>query len=246
MNRIRKINNNLYQVLVPLKNSVSAPNAAYMYGNWLNTSYYYNNPIINDLSYNNQQIITTETMNEAMAISYEYWDIDWNKLVSMHKDSFLLLKNIIYTALKNINYNVSFISTLLSPVQTKNLFFDKVANYGNHFDLFYNFNDIISFDIITPYLTYNEYIKNLLINNSQLNIQKVIYTKSHISLIGITSIQTTYEIRIWTSLYYTFIKWIYDNNLNINNYINQFNEISTKQKILDSGFRNYSIVINNN
>ena len=245
MNRIRKINNNLYQVLIPLKNNVSAPGAAYMYGNWLNTSYEYNCPIVNDLSYANQKIITTKTMNEAMAISYEYWDIDWNKLVSMHKDNFLILKNIIYNSLKSINYNVSFISTLLSPIETKNLFFDKVSNYGNHFDLFYNFNDIISFDIITPYTTYNEYIKNLLINNSQLNIQKVIYTKTHISLIGITSVQTTYEIRIWTNLFYSFIKWIYDNNLNINNYINQIKEICVKQKFLDSSVMNYQYVMIN-
>lgn len=220
MNRIRKINNNLYQVLIT-PNYTTNPSIELLLGYILDE---------NIVKFSIKQF---DNLNDALALSLSYPDLDWNKLISMHKDIFYQLNN---TIKQNLNYHkfiYDYKSNILTPLQLKNLIFNRVLKQGKRFTEFYNFNDIITFDIINPYTNNLLQIKNVLKNISKLNIIKIIQTNTHIKLIGQTQNNTLYEIRLWNTLMYDYIYWLYLNQLNQNDYINKINLIKQNIKYLD-------------
>lgn len=219
MNRIRKFNN-IYQVLIT-PNYTTNPSIELLLGYILDE---------NIMKFSLKEF---DNLNDAMALSLSFPDLDWNKLISIHKNIFYQLNN---TIKQNLNYHkfiYDYKFNILSPQQLKNLIFNRVMNNGKRFIEFYNFNDIISFDIINPYTFNLIQIKNVLKNISKLNIVKIIQTNTHIKLIGITQINTPYEIRLWNTLMYDYIYWIFINNLHQTNFNDKINKIKNNIKYLD-------------
>ena len=76
---------------------------------------------------------------------------------------------------------------------------------------------------------------NLLKVIPKLHIKKIIRTKTHLTLIGRTDVDTVYEIRLWTSMIAQWARWIHINNLNPSAYIGMLSQIIAKQRIIDDG-----------
>lgn len=219
MNRIRKFNNK-YQVLIT-PNYTTNPSIELLLG------------YILDENIMKFSIKEFDSLNDALALALSFPDLDWNKLISIHKDIFFQLNN---TIKQNLNYHkfiYDYKFNILTPQQLKNLIFNRVMRNGKRFIEFYNFNDIISFDIINPYTNNLIQIKNVLKNISKLNIVKIIQTNTHIKLIGITQNNSPYEIRLWNTLMYDYIYWLHINQLNPVDYINKINTIKQNIKYLD-------------
>ena len=219
MNRIRKFNNK-YQVLIT-PNYTTNPSIELLLG------------YILDENIMKFSIKEFDSLNDALALALSFPDLDWNKLISIHKDIFFQLNN---TIKQNLNYHkfiYDYKFNILTPQQLKNLIFNRVMHNGKRFIEFYNFNDIISFDIINPYTNNLIQIKNVLKNISKLNIIKIIQTNTHIKLIGITQNNSPYEIRLWHTLMYDYIYWLHINQLNPVDYINKINTIKQNIKYLD-------------
>jgi len=219
MNRIRKYNN-VYQVLIT-PNFTTNPSIELLLGYILDE---------NIIKFSIKEF---DSLNDALALALSFPDLDWNKLISIHKDIFFQLNN---TIKQNLNYHkfvYDYKYHILTPQQLKNLIFNRVMFNGKRFIEFYNFNDIISFDIINPYTNNLIQIKNVLKNISKLNIIKIIQTKTHIKLIGISQINSPYEIRLWNSLMYDYIYWIFINNIKPIDYNNKINLIKQNIKYLD-------------
>ena len=219
MNRIRKFNNK-YQVLIT-PNYTTNPSIELLLG------------YILDENIMKFSIKEFDSLNDALALALSFPDLDWNKLISIHKDIFFQLNN---TIKQNLNYHkfiYDYKFNILTPQQLKNLIFNRVMRNGKRFIEFYNFNDIISFDIINPYTNNLIQIKNVLKNISKLNIIKIIQTNTHIKLIGITQNNSPYEIRLWHTLMYDYIYWLHINQLNPVDYINKINTIKQNIKYLD-------------
>lgn len=219
MNRIRKFNNK-YQVLIT-PNYTTNPSIELLLG------------YILDENIMKFSIKEFDSLNDALALALSFPDLDWNKLISIHKDIFFQLNN---TIKQNLNYHkfiYDYKFNILTPQQLKNLIFNRVMRNGKRFIEFYNFNDIISFDIINPYTNNLIQIKNVLKNISKLNIVKIIQTNTHIKLIGITQNNSLYEIRLWHTLMYDYIYWLHINKLNPVDYINKINTIKQNIKYLD-------------
>jgi len=106
-------------------------------------------------------------------------------------------------------------------------------NLGERFNLYYNLNDIMSFDIINPWTLNLQRISDILLNIPQLNIKKVIKTPTHIKLIGINEVNNPYEIRLWTTIIYNFIYWLSINHFDKNKYFQQFKKIIKLQNKID-------------
>ena len=226
MNRINKytINNKQYFDVLITPNYTSNPSFELVLGNWL------------DEDFNLYYIITTKSLQEAMNISWKYPDIDWERLVNMYKDNYLKLNKTLSIYLKRLSIPLTYESHILTPIEAKQTFFKRVKNHNKRFTLYYDMNDIISFDIIVPYTKTAELIKNELVQIPELNIKKIIKSKSQIKLIGYTEFNTTYEIRIWTTLYHNFFKWLYMNNLKLIDYEYNYKKIISQQNLLDNSY----------
>lgn len=226
MNRINKytINGKQYFDVLLTPNYVSNPGFELVLGNWL------------DEDFNVYKVITTKTLQEAMNISWNYPDIDWARLVNAHKDNYTKLFNTIRLYLNNMSIPVNYESKLLMPEEAKYAFFKRVKNNNKRFTVFYNFNDVMTFDIYSPYSKVVDKIKNELMQVPELHVKKIIPTKSHIKLIGITEFNTTYEIRIWTSLYYNFFKWLYINNEPLERHLEEYKKIQINQYRIDQSY----------
>ena len=223
MNRIRKFNNK-YQVLIT-PNYTTNPSIELLLG------------YILDENIMKFSIKEFDSLNDALALALSFPDLDWNKLILIHKDIFFQLNN---TIKQNLNYHkfiYDYKFNILTPQQLKNLIFNRVMHNGKRFIEFYNFNDIISFDIINPYTNNLIQIKNVLKNISKLNIVKIIQTNTHIKLIGITQNNSPYEIRLWHTLMYDYIYWLHINQLNPVDYINKINTIKQNIKYLDLNYK---------
>lgn len=222
MNRIKKINPQHYDILLT-PNYTTNPSMELLLGDWLNENF------------NNYKIETVDNLSDALSISWEQPDIDWGRLVNIHIDSYDFLKKTITIYLNNLNIPIECKFKILNPMEAKEIFFNRVRNRNNRFRLSYDFNDVITIDIVNPYSLQINKIKNELILIPELRIKKIIKTNTHIKLIGYTFINTTYEIRLWTSLMYNYIKWLKLNNVIISDY-NKINEIINLQNHIDTIF----------
>ena len=213
MDRIREINGK-YQVLLN-QNYRTNPVIELTLGSLLADEYL-----------KDYQVLEFNTMQEAMDLAFSLPMVDFNKIHSDCIDCFKGLNNIIYSSLKGIIKEYH--PYLLSPNEIKNAIFDRVINKGRRFNLF-NFNDVIAFDIIVSYSLEFSKIIDLLLMNKKLRIIKKVITKTHTKLIGLTQNNITYEIRLWTNEVRNMMIWIYKNNKNPYDYVDEINSIIARE-----------------
>jgi len=220
MNRILQVGNKYLVLITPVY--ISNASMELLLGNFL------------DEKISGYHVVSFSNLQDAMDLAYKFPMIDWNKLVNLHIDSYHVITNAIRIALSNSNYMVEFDSHLNDPTKIKEIMFKRVIHHGQRFSLFYDMNDIISINIINPWTQNIIEISKLLKVLPELRIKKVIKTKTHIKLIGTTDADTTYEIRLWTSLIAQWVRQIYNNNLDPKLYANILEQNIEKQKIIDA------------
>lgn len=237
MNRIRKVNDNLFQVLVT-PSFISNGSMELLLGSWpisrfLNKDI--NRLIISDEYLRNYKILEFDTMQDAIDEAYKHPPIDWNKLINIHHDSYATIVQTVTNAIGNNKMIVEIDSHLMNPTELKETIFNRVFRHGDRFNLFYDANDVISVNIINPWTRNLLEISQLLKMRPELRIKKMLQSKTHITLIGLTEVDTAYEIRLWTSQIAQYVRWIKNNNLDPNIYIKILSQIIERQQIIDNG-----------
>ena len=213
MNRIRKVNNT-YQVLVN-QNYRTNPSIELTLGSLLAEEYL-----------RDYELVEFDNINDAMKLAFNLPAISFKKIVSDCIDCYKILDKEITNTLSSLI--ITYYPHLLSPEELKTAIFDRVGILGQRFTL-YNFNDVIAFDIVVNYCTEVNKISNLLKLNKKLRIMRIEKTRTHTKLIGLTENNITYEIRLWVHKVYDFMRWIYYNNKNINDYLIQLKELINKE-----------------
>jgi len=222
MNRILQTNNS-FQVLVT-PSYVTAPSMELMLGAW------------SDEHLRGYNIISFSTLQDAMDLAFQYPPVDWNKLVSVHEDSFRVISQAVKRILQNGNFIVDVDYHLMDPTEIKETMFKRVSHFGERYNLFYNANDVICINIINPWTkTLNELVTILKII-PDLRIKKIYRTKTHITLLGLTDVGTTYEIRLWNTVMAQWARWIYTNKLEPMKYAYMINQLIATQKQIDDGY----------
>jgi hypothetical protein len=219
MNRILRVNDN-YKVLVTPTYTTN-PSFELMIGNWT------------DEKLVNYKVYTFNNLQDAMDLAFNYPPIDWNKLITIHKDNYNKITHRIHDQLQSGNFIVEVDSHLMNPTELKETMFKRVEKYGKRFNLLYNANDIICINIINQWTNNLIEISNVLKNDTFLRIKNVIKTPTHIKLIGLTDFGTPYEICLWTSLISQWARWILKNNLNPYLYMDNLNKLIQEQQIID-------------
>lgn len=217
MNRIRNINNK-YEVLIN-NNYTTNPSIEVSLGELFNTQL------------RNYEIKIFDNLQDALNLAYNYPLLNFNKMHSDCVDNFKKLTYLINKVLKEQNVNIK--PKLLEPDEIKNMLFDRILQKGRRFTFYYNFNDIISFDIINPYYHNLIQLINILQQTKELRIIKIEKTLTHIKVIGLTDNNITYEIRLWTSILFNFMTWIKNNNKNLLDYMNELQLKLNEQNLLD-------------
>lgn len=217
MNRIRNINNK-YEVLIN-NNYTTNPSIEISLGELFNTQL------------RNYEIKIFDNLQNALNLAYDYPPLNFNKMHSDCVDNFKKLTYLINKILKEQNVNIK--PKLLLPDEIKNMLFDRVLQKGRRFTFYYNFNDVISFDIINPYYHNLIQIASLLQKTKELRIIKIEKTLTHIKVIGLTDNNITYEIRLWTNVLHNFMNWINYNNKNLLDYMNELQLKINEQNLLD-------------
>lgn len=221
MNRILELNGK-FQVLVT-PTYVDSPSFELMLGNW------------EDKNLRGFHIREFDTLQDAIDLAFKYPSIDWNKIVSLHKDAYHIIVNSIKNNLRDGKFIIELDSKLMSPIEIKETMFRRVYFHGERYNLFYNANDVICINIINPWTKNLIEIANLLKNIPELRIVNLYKTKTHLCLVGVTDVGTTYEIRLWTTLMAHWTRWILINNLNPNHYIKLLNQKIEEQYRIDNG-----------
>jgi hypothetical protein len=162
------------------------------------------------------EVHTFPTYSQAECEAIEMPDINWDRLVEFHKDSYLFLRDHIKKALDVLSVAVDFKHYLCSPEQTKNRMFERIlhgqellteTHNTTGFRLVYNMNDIISFVIVNPWVQNLHDIADRLIRTDRLRIFNKMEKDGIIQLIGRTDIGTTYEILLITSIVHNWMLW---------------------------------------
>lgn len=223
MNRIRKYKNYWQVLYTPCW--IYSPSFEILRGFW------------DDDKLRNYYIREFETLSDAQCEAFKMPDIEWIRMVVMHKDAFHDLKDIIKKIIYGNNYIVDFEATFMDPDMAKESMFNRVMNNGRRFTLVNNMNDIISYHIVNPWSKNVNEIANVLQNDSRLRIIKRFTNNGVIHLVGKTEIGTTYEIGIWPTLLSQWAKWVRDNpNVNIEVKRDTLNKSLEMQKKLDSEY----------
>lgn len=247
MNRIREFNNK-FQVLIS-PTDVGSPLLERVIGGWTdqhrNTGRNFHieypnnnadspiNELLTDAQIRNFYIVDFNTLQDAMDLAYKFPDLDWNRIVSMHQDVFPVLRDIIKDNLINNNFIVELDSHVLNPTELKETIFNRVLRKGERFTMFYDASDVICFNIINPFTFNINSIANILKSIPELRIKKIHKDKLCVHLIGVTDVDTTYEIRLWTTLTAQWARWIMKNHYDPNQYLHILQRLLDKQKILD-------------
>jgi hypothetical protein len=223
MNRIRE-HNFKYQVLVT---PTFPTNSGYelLLGNW------------SDEHLRNYYILEFDNMGDAQVEAFKHPDIDWDKLVLLHKNSFYDLKKTIKSIIENHKFIIEYIPRILTPEELKQIIFSRVMYFGKRFTLNYHMNDIISFHIVNPFGKNLIELSRYFEANENLRIYRKFNNSGVIHLIGRNDIGTTYEISLWPTLVYQWAKWV-DENPQIANENKKyaFIEAIKKQEQIDNGF----------
>ena len=125
---------------------------------------------------------------------------------------------------------------MLNAEELKNTVFNRVMRYGERYNLSYNMNDVISFNIVNMWTKNLDEISSHLINDFRLRIRKVKRVSGIIILIGITDVSTAYEIRLIPTLFDQYIKWMKNNNItNVDLKKNMLDKCIKQQVAIDNG-----------
>lgn len=200
MNRIR-IYNNKYQVLITPTLSSSASFET-LIDNWQdeNLLHFY--------------IKEYEFQSDAMYEALNYPDIDWFKLVGIHREHYNMYKNIVKEIIDKNKMVVEFVHKLIDPLILKHMVFDKVMQ--NDPELKYGLNEIISFKIINPWSKNLKQFAKIFTNYRELHISEQHTSNGKIILNGKTNIGTTYEIILLPTLINHLEQWIQTNKHDTN------------------------------
>lgn len=192
MNRIR-IYNNKYQVLItptlPTNSSFEL-----LIESWHNQNFLH------------FYIKEYEHQGDAMCESLSHPDIDWYKLVLLHKEQYFKYKKILEEIIKKNKMVVQFINTLIEPNILKNVIFDKVMN--NDPELRYGLNEIICFKIVNPWSNNLKQFIKILEHYKELNLTNKNFSNGKFILNGRTDFGTSYEIILIPSLIHYLESWI--------------------------------------
>jgi hypothetical protein len=220
MNRILHTDKNTFHVLLSPSFTIHT-SMENMLNNW------------SDPKLRSYKIVELNTMQDAMDLAYRLPPIDWNKLVESHIDAFEIISNSVKNTLGNGSFIVEIDSHLMNPTELKETMFKRIKYHGERFNLFYNANDLICINIINPWTRNLIEIVNTLKTIPELNVKKIIRTPTHIKMIGLTDIGTTYEIRLWTTHLAQWARWIQKNELNPADYINLLKQYQDEQNRID-------------
>lgn len=229
MNRIRKTDN-VYQVLITPDIKVS-PDSSLLIGNW------------DDESLRGYYVLQFQSLNDAMAVAYQYPDIDWYKMVLNHEHIFIRLKNTLESILSEYNLNVEFRPTLMNPETLKNTMFDRVVKGGERFNLRFGMNDIINFTIINPWSNnlhsiakrIEDYRTHLYRDDLRIRFKKIVDGKI-ICLYGVTEYGTVYEIKLIPTLLQQWAEWFKKSGFRNPEVANQYySRILKQQQEVDNG-----------
>jgi len=229
MNRVRRVGKN-YQVLITPHQKYDV-SFEYLLGSWTDDGLMV------------FEVKEFSTYYDAECEAENHPDINWDQLVDYHKDSYEFLKNHIKKILDSINISVQFKSQLLTPEQTKNKMFDRVLagqlailerNDTSGFRTIYDMNDIISFAIINPWTNNLAELELHLMKSDRLNIFRRIEKNGIVHLIGRTSIGTSYEIILTSSLLNNWMEWCRANDLPAARHLSALKNCIKTQKMIDS------------
>lgn len=200
MNRIRK-HKGFYQVLITPNIKIS-PDSSIMIGNW------------EDSELSGFSIMEFETLGDAQVEAFLYPDIDWYRIVLNHKYIYIRLRDVLSQIISDNNYKVQLYSKLMSPNEFKNAMFDRIIHNNNHFNLRYDFSDIISFTIVNMWSsnlqklskTIEQHREHLVRNDLRIKHKKIIDNKI-ICLLGSTEFGTTYTVKLLPTLLHQWATW---------------------------------------
>lgn len=202
MNRIRKFGST-YQVLIT---PTQVANAGFELLRGDLSSF-------DDSFLRNYTVLSFNTMAEAQVEAFNYPDIDWDSLVLLHNNAFVDLRELIQQDLDAVNINVVFEPKMMTSLELKDTVFNRVIRYGERYNLSYNMNDIISFNIVNMWTKNLDEIAAHLVNDFRLRIRKVKRVSGIIILIGITEVSSAYEIRLLPTLFDQYVKWMKKNDI---------------------------------
>lgn len=221
MNRIRKYNKN-YQVLITPHQKYNV-GFEYVIGSW------------SDESLKGFKVISCNSLNEAVNISYNMPNINWSQLINYHEDNFEKLYLLLSKILQYSKTNAILDANIMNEEKVKNIFMDRVLKYqkDDKFRIVNHMNDIIQFVISATTTKQLHHILHILLNDYNLKIFKSYEKNNVIHLIGRTDISTTYEIILIPTLINKWMKGIkLNNNVNIHDslkhIINLQNKIDSK------------------
>lgn len=218
MNRIREIDG-IYQVLITPTLDL-APDMELMIGNW------------EDKNLKGFRIKEFDNLQDAYYYSAEYPDINWVKLVRMHKDFYNIIGQKVRKILDSYNFTYNIETRLIEPKDLKATVFKRVINEGSRFSLTYNLNDVVSVVITNPWYSNLLDMEKALKGIRDLRVRKIIKKGKIISLVGSTDLGTMYEIKLIPSLIHHTLKW-QDKHKVYNKKI--VSDMYKTQKLIDSG-----------
>lgn len=225
MNRIRKNKNNFQVLITPTQ-----PNNAgfeLLRGDLVS---------FDDSFLRNYSVLTFDTLADAQYEAFFYPDIDWDSLVLINKSAYYDIKKLIKEDLDAFGIDFQFEPKMMTPLELKNTMFDRVINYGTRFKSSYQLNDIISFNVINMWTMNLDEIASHFISDSRLRIQKVKKRTGMITLIGLTDLSMAYEIRLTTTIFDQYYKWISKYNIKDKKLLNDvMKKCLAQQKTIDSG-----------
>ena len=223
MNRIRKFGNKWQVLITPTQHY--NPQFEILVGGW-------DDDYLRDFS-----IQEYDTLGEAQVEAFKYSDIDWVRMVLMHKSAFHDTKKLIEANLQKHKFICDFVPQFMSPKQVKEAMFDRVMTHQDRFRLVYHMNDIVSFHIINPWTKNVREIADKLIQDSNLKIIKAYNSYGMIHLVGKNDLGTTYEIGVWTTLLANWARWA-EMHPTINSEVKKkaLDDTIKKQKEMDTGY----------
>ncbi|AYV78341.1 MAG: hypothetical protein Edafosvirus10_16 [Edafosvirus sp.] len=197
MNRIRKWHNKWQVLITPTY--VYSPSVELMLGNFT------------DENLRGYYIVEYNDLQSAQCEALKLPDIPWYKLISMHKDIYNQLCGIIRGIINKQHFIAEVDCSLMNTDTLKNTMFDRVMIGGNRFTLAYNMNDIIGINIINPWSKNLVEISKFMETDPRLRIYKKYIKYGTITLVGVTDIGTSYEIKLWPTLIAQWARWVQGN-----------------------------------
>ncbi len=224
MNRIRQYNRE-YQVLETPHQKYNS-SFEFLIGSWT------------DVGLSGFNVKTYDNYDDAENNAQQYPDINWNQLINYHKDNYDAIKNKLVDIINQLKMVVTFSAKLMTPMELKNIMFDRVLHGQKcgDFRLVFDMNDIISFKITNPWMDNLRELENFLVNSSDLRLFSRYENDKLVHLIGKTSIGTTYDIILCPDIIDNLITWKKRNNVNDKTFFNSLKRVSQIQNIIDSSF----------